>query len=200
MKMKRIKVLSVLALVLVLGLGFSLAIKAQEKQSTPDSKRLISLKAQVTFEEYDGQKKIASLPYTIRVVTDGNQSSIRDGLRVPISLGGSIASGSGQATPTQFQYMDVGANIDCNAWVSDDGAFKVKLNVQRTFLFSLDELKPAMDLNKVALGAGGNPVVQTFSSGFYLMMRDNQTIEAASVTNPLNGRVLKVLVTINVEK
>jgi hypothetical protein len=57
-----------------------------------------------------------------------------------------------------------------------------------------------MDLNKASIGAGGNPVVQTFNSSLFLLMHDNQTIEAATVTNPLNGRVLKVLVTINLDK
>jgi hypothetical protein len=31
-------------------------------------------------------------------------------------------------------------------------------------------------------------------------MHDNQSIEAASVTNPLNGRVMKVLVTLLLDK
>ena len=192
--MKKTVVPSVLALLLVSGLSFSLATRAQDRQPAPDQKKLVSLKLLVTFEEYDGQKKIASLPYTLRVVADGNQSSIRDGLRVPISTGSNTGSN------TQFQYMDVGANIDSTAWASDDGAFKIRINVQRTFLFSTDELKPAMDLNKAVIGAGGNPVIQTYNSALYLLMRDNQTIEATTATNPLNGRVLKVLVTLNVEK
>jgi hypothetical protein len=193
--MKRIKALGVLSLLLASVTLVALVARAQDKQPAPDLKREVSLKVQVVFEEYDGQKKIASLPYAFRVVTNGNNSSIRDGLRVPISTSGNATGQTGQ-----FQYMDVGANIDCNAWSSDEGAFKVKLNVQRTFLFSPDELKPAVDLNKATLGAGGNPVVQTFNSSFFLLMHDNQTIEAASVTNPLNGRVMKVLVTLFFDK
>ncbi|HUK30509.1 MAG TPA: hypothetical protein VLV89_05295 [Candidatus Acidoferrum sp.] len=194
--MRRNKVLGVLALFLAAAGFVAIAARAQDKQPAPDSKREVSLKVQVVFEEYDGQKKIASLPYTFRVVSNGNNSSIRDGLRVPIITGGSA---SDQANH-QFQYMDVGANMDCNAWPAEEGAYKIKLNVQRTFLFSPDELKPAMDLNKAMAGAGGNPVVQTFNSSFFLLMHDNQTIEAASVTNPLNGRVLKVLVTLLFDK
>lgn len=193
--MKRIKVLSVLALLVASAGLVALAARAQDKQPAPDAKREVSLKLQVVFEEYDGQKKIASLPYSFRVVTNGNSSSIRDGLRVPITT-----SGNASSQTSQFQYMDIGANIDCNAWLADDGAFKVKLNVQRTFLFSPDELRPAMDLNKATVGVGGNPVVQTFNSSFFLLMHDNQTIEAASVTNTLNGRILKVLVTLFLDK
>ncbi|MFZ0820342.1 MAG: hypothetical protein WAM91_09755 [Candidatus Acidiferrales bacterium] len=193
--MKRIQVMCALALLVVLGLGLSLTTKAQEKQPSAEPKREIPLRVAVVFEEYDGQKKIASLPYSFLVVTNGNNSSIRDGLRVPVSTGGSTNGAN-----TQFQYMDVGANIDCNAWMTDDGSYKLKLNVQRTFLFTPDELKPAMDMNKVALGIGGNPVVQTFNSSFFLVMKNGQTQEATAVTNPLNGRVLKVLITINVEK
>jgi hypothetical protein len=196
MKMKRNQVLAMFAVLLVTASLVALNARAQDNQPAPAAKKEVSLKVQVVFEEYDGQKKIASLPYAFRVVTNGNNSSIRDGLRVPVSTGGS----TDPAAPHQFQYMDVGANIDCNAWPSDDGAYKIKINVQRTFLFSPDELKPAMDLNKATIGVGGNPVVQTFTSSLFLLMRDNQTIEATTVTNPLNGRVLKILVTINVEK
>jgi hypothetical protein len=202
MKMKRNQVLAIFAVLLITASFVALGARAQDNQPAPAAKKEVSLKVQVVFEEYDGQKKTASLPYAFRVVTNGNNSSIRDGLRVPIVTGGVVAGG-GPADPAavrQFQYMDVGANIDCNAWASDDGAFKIKINVQRTFLFSPDELKPAMDLNKATIGVGGNPVVQTFTSSLFLLMRDNQTIEATTVTNPLNGRVLKILVTINLEK
>ncbi len=193
--MKRNHFLGALAALLVFASVVALGALGQDRQPPADAKRLIPMRVQVVFEEYDGQKKIASLPYTFRVVANDNPASIRDGLRVPISMAGP-ASGQG----SQFQYMDVGANIDCGAMTSDEGAFKLRLSVQRTFLFTPDELNPAMDLNKASVGAGGNPVIQTFNSSFNLLMRDNQTIEAATVTNPLNGRVLKVLVTINVEK
>jgi hypothetical protein len=198
MIMKRNKVPAVLAV--LLASASLVALSARAQGPAPDGKRIVPIKVQVVFEEYDGQKKIASLPYTLRVITDGNASSIRDGLRVPVSVGGAGNAQGTNVVATQYQYMDVGANIDCSATISDVDGFRLHVNVQRTFLFSPDELKPAMDLNKASIGAGGNPVVQTFNSSLYLLMRDNQTIEAATVTNPLNGRVLKVIVTINVEK
>ena len=191
--MKRNQVLAMFAVLLVTASLVALNARAQDNQPAAAAKKEVSLKVQVVFEEYDGQKKIASLPYSFLVVTNGNSSSIRDGLRVPVATGGTTVN-------AQFQYMDVGANIDCNAWMTDEGAFKLKLNVQRTFLFTPDELKPAMDMSKITLGAGGNPVIQTFNSSFFLVMKSGQTQEATSVTNPLNGRVLKVLVTINMEK
>ncbi len=196
--MKRNKVPAVLAFLLIFASLVALSARAQGP--APDTKRLVPMKVQVVFEEYDGQKKIASLPYTLRVITDGNASSIRDGLRVPVSVGGAGNAQGTNVVATQYQYMDVGANIDCSATISDVDGFRLHVNVQRTFLFSPDELKPAMDLNKASIGAGGNPVVQTFNSSLFLLMHDNQTIEAATVTNPLNGRVLKVLVTINLDK
>jgi hypothetical protein len=198
MIMKRNKVPAVLAFLLIFASLVALSARAQGP--APDTKRLVPMKVQVVFEEYDGQKKIASLPYTLRVITDGNASSIRDGLRVPVSVGGAGNAQGTNVVATQYQYMDVGANIDCSATISDVDGFRLHVNVQRTFLFSPDELKPAMDLNKASIGAGGNPVVQTFNSSLFLLMHDNQTIEAATVTNPLNGRVLKVLVTINLDK
>lgn len=192
--MKRNKVIGALGILLAVAMAAGLATRAQEKPPTPE-KKMVLLRALVVFEEYDGPKKVASLPYTFRVIAGDHMgaaggASIRDGLKVPVSTGNA----------NNFQYMDVGTNMDCRAAYRDDGAFHLSLSVQRTFLFTPDELKAAMDMNKVALGAGGNPVVATFNSSAELLMRDGQTTEATTATNPLNGRVLKVIVTVNVEK
>jgi hypothetical protein len=192
--MKGNKVFGVLGVLMAVTMFATFVARAQDTPAVAQ-KKLIALKVLVVFEELEGTKKIASLPYTFRVLAGdrmgiGGQASIRDGLKVPVSTGSTNA----------FQYMDVGANMDCRANYQEDGSYRLNLSVQRTFLFTPDELKPAMDMNKATLGVGGNPVVQTFSSSYDLLMHDGQTIEATTVTNPLNGRVLKVFVTINLEK
>jgi hypothetical protein len=192
--MKRNRVLVLLAVLLVTA-SYSVAF-AQGTQSTAEAKKEITLKVQVVFDEYDGAKKVASLPYIFHVITDDRyanigRTSIRDGVQVP------VASGKDGA----INYMTVGTNMDSSATsTSDAGAFKLYLSVERSWLFTPDDLKPAMDINHATLGAGGNPFIQAFHSTFNLLIKDGQTVEAASVTNPLNGRVLKVGVTISTEK
>lgn len=192
--MKRNRVFVLLAVLLVAA-SCRIAL-AQGTQSTTEPKKEITLKVQVVFDEYDGAKKVASLPYIFHVITDdryasGGRTSIRDGVQVP------VASGKDGA----INYMTVGTNLDSSATsTSENGAFKLYLSVERSWLFTPDDMKPAMDINHATTGAGGNPFIQAFHSTFNLLIREGQTVEAALATNPLNGRVLKVGVTINTEK
>lgn len=83
-------------------------LQADPAKATDAPKGLTALRVQVVFNEYDGEKKISSLPYTLLVNADdkGPQAAVRMGLRVPIE------TGAGSGTAKQFQYMDVGTNLD----------------------------------------------------------------------------------------
>src|SRR5262245_19838194 len=79
--------------------------KAEEKADT--RKELTPLRVQVVVTEYEGEKKINSLPYTFLVnATEVSQrqspARIRMGLRVPLAT-----------SSNQFQYQQVGTNLDC---------------------------------------------------------------------------------------
>ena len=67
------------------------------------------------FAEFDGDKKVSSLPYTFTVNADERRvrpnSQVRNGVRVPVSTG-----------KDQYTYLDVGTNIDCSALQQDDGS------------------------------------------------------------------------------
>jgi hypothetical protein len=192
--MKRNRVFVLLA-VLLAAAPLAVAF-AQGSSPATEAKKETTLKIQVVFDEYDGQKKIASLPYVFHVITDdryvaNGRVSIRDGVQVP------TASGKEGA----INYMTIGTNMDSSATTTpENGAFKLYLSVERSWLYTPDEMKPAMDINHAATGVGGNPFIQAFHSTFNLLIRDGQSIEAASAANPLNGRVLKVVVTANIEK
>src|SRR5271168_2552970 len=77
---------------------------AETEKKTEDRKANEELRMQVVFTESDGDKKISSLPYTLVLHTNGNEASLRVGLRVPVLIGSS------------YPYMDVGTNLDGNAW------------------------------------------------------------------------------------
>src|SRR5256885_12284314 len=117
--MKRIA----LAVLFCTFVGTSLSLAAQEKAKTEEkseSKRdLTPLRVQVVISEYDGEKKMSSLPYTLLINAEnprGQKASIRMGLRVPVA-----------ASANQFQYMDVGSNLDGWAGRTDDGRFVLHL-------------------------------------------------------------------------
>jgi hypothetical protein len=199
MKINRVKCLVALA---ILGsVGIVLPMHAQDKSAgTAELKKTtVSLKVGVVVTELEGAKKISSLPYTFYVNTDdagrGSTSSVRMGLRVPVAISSTAGGAVGQ-----FQYMDIGTNLDCGATSTADGHFKLYLSVDRSYLTSADDKKsPALAADGVSISSG-NPIVQHFSSTYNLMIRDGQTIEATSTTDPITGRVLQISVTANAVK
>jgi hypothetical protein len=167
---------------------------AQEKPKTEEKavsrKDITPIRVQVIVAEYDGEKKISSLPYTLLLNAEsprGGKASIRMGLRVPIVI-------SGNETAKQFQYQDLGTNLDGWAGKTDDGGFDLHLVVERSSAYSSAGQKSA--------GAGGTelgaqPVIQQFKSEFDILMHDGQTLQSTLATDPVSGRVTKVEVTVN---
>lgn len=151
------------------------ALKSEEKSTTP-----IPLRVQVLFTEFDGGKKVASLPYTFSVNADEHRArpdtAIRDGVRMPI-----------QTNPNQYTYLDVGTNIDCSAQTEGEGRYKLVLNVDRSFVSQ--ESSPT-----------ANPVVRQFRAELNPILKDGQTFESVMATDPVNGHVHRLTVTLNVVK
>jgi len=165
------------------------------KSAESPAPQIIPLRVQVVFVEYDGEKKVSSLPYTLLVNADdrGPQAAVRMGLRVPIET-----SSSG-GTNKQFQYMDVGTNLDGHADKTDDARFSLKLNVEKSSLYTPGTAeKPATVGGNEILA--GQPIVQSFRSQVNLLIRDGQTIQSTVASDPVTGHVLKVEVTMNVIK
>jgi hypothetical protein len=140
------------------------------------------LRIQVLFTEYDGDKKVSSLPYSFTVNADERRarpgSQVRNGARIPVATG-----------KDQFTYLDIGTNIDCSATLQDDGRFKLMMIVERSSV-SPD----APSTNSMV------PVVRQFKAEMNPVLKDGQTIESIVATDPLNGHVFHVNVTLNLAK
>ena len=192
--MKKAVLTSLLAILLISGQSLWSQEKGKSEgagKPAETGKAVTPLRVQVLFTEYDGEKKIASLPYTLLVNADdrGPQAAVRMGLRVPIEIGAS----------KQVQYMDVGTNLDGQAEKAEDGKFLLRLSVEKSSVYSPGvSQKPA--------SVGGNeisslqPVVQAFRTQVNLLIRDAQTIQSTVATDPVTGHVLKVDVTLSVIK
>jgi hypothetical protein len=151
-------------------------------------------KVQVVFNEYDGQKKVQSLPYTllVGVGSNGKQgplSKIRMGSRVPITTG---------PTPSQFQYVDVGTNVDCRATMGNDGRYRLSLLVERSW----PELEGSSEPKVPAASSEAfhQPVIRQFRSDSDVFLREGQTIETNVATDPVTGKVTKIEVSLNLVK
>lgn len=161
--------------------------KAEERVKVP-----IPVKVQIVFSEFDGDKKVSSMPYSFMVITDekmgGNYStSLRTGVRIPIEI-----DGKDQKT----SYMDVGSNIDCGVKSEEDGRFHVYLIFDRSALYP----NKSSEGERMVSTPNGQPLVRQFRTSENLILRDGQTSENLLSTDPLNGHTLRVSVTINVQK
>ena len=139
------------------------------------------LRVQVVFTEYDGEKKVSNLPYSFTVNADERRarpgSQIRNGARIPIAAG-----------KDQFTYIDIGTNVDCSASLQEDGRYKLQMVLERS---AISPESPS---------GGSNPVVRQFRADVNPVLKDGQTVESIVSTDPLNGHVYHVSVTLNVAK
>ncbi len=173
-------------------------VRAQEKPKTPaDTKPITPLRIQVLFSEYEGEKKVNSLPYTVSVNADEppgrERTSLRMGIRIPITV---------QAPPGKdtTQYMDVGTDIDGGAMSTEDGHFKLNLTVRRSTVYASGPEKKSLDWTPGDQPLSAQPILRQFSASFNLLLRDGQTVQTTMATDPVSGRVVKVDVTLNIVK
>ncbi len=158
----------------------AMPLRGQEKEKPPQPRT--ALVVQVVFTEYEGEKKVSSLPYSIPVNGERNHppTRLRMGIQVPIN--------TELGKEPKLIYRDVGTNIDCSAVPLGEGLFEVNLNAERS------------SLNKGPGISAEQPLFSQFSTQFSLIMRDGQTLQATMATDPVTGRVLKIDVTLKVVK
>jgi hypothetical protein len=179
------------------------AVRAQEKPAaeTQSSQALesgIPIKLQVLLTEYDGTKKIASLPYTMSFTTtpeskSGGSTQVRDGVRVPILTGSKTGESS-------MQYIDVGTNIDARAAHIASELYSVELRIERSSLVVRTENNQAKEWAPGDPSPGTQPLVRDFRNSFTMRLREGHGTEATVSTDPISGHVLKVEVLLSAVK
>jgi len=192
--MKRFSYLCLLATLCLPSQHLRAQDKAQEKPKTEERVKVPTpVKVQIVFTEFDGDKKISSMPYTFTVISDerlggGNYTtSLRTGIRVPIETDGKDQKST---------YQDIGSNIDCGIRTEDDGRFHVFLIFDRSALYP----NKSTEGERLVSSPGGQPVIRQFRTGQNLILKDGQTSENLLSTDPLTGHTLRVSVTINAQK
>ena len=188
-----------MAACLLAALAMTAPLAAQDKPRTDDAStetRTIEttpLKVSVTFTEFEGERKVKSLPYSLVVVADGKppKSVMKVGSRVPVYTG----------KENGMQYLDVGSNLECQAFRTKDNRFDVKLDLDRSWVEG--DVAVPIDRGISSQSSSGQfpePIVRQFRTALSLTMRDGQTIESTFATDPLSGKVFKVEVSLSVAK
>lgn len=83
--------------------------------------------ASFSFLASDSDTKVIQRP-EIRAI-DSEKSSLKIGDRVPIATG-SFQSGLGGSVNTQFQYLDVGVNVDITPYIHADRSVTLKMSLE----------------------------------------------------------------------
>lgn len=109
------------------GSGGGFTLNSLLRSLTADNFSVSIPGASVTFLASDSNSKIIQNP-EIRVL-DNEKASLKIGDRVPISTG-SFTSGLSGGVNTQFQYLDVGVNIDITPHVHADGEVTLKMSLE----------------------------------------------------------------------
>jgi len=176
----------------------TLWVSAQEKPKSEDvamEARLTEttpLKISVTFTEFEGDKKVKSLPYTMVVVADARppKSVVKIGSRVPVYAGKEYG----------MQYVDVGTNIDCQASRTKDNKFDIRLALERSWVEGNVAVAVDPATSVQSSGQFPEPILRQFKSELSLTLRDGQTEESSFATDPLSGKVFKAQVSLNIVK
>lgn len=163
-----------------------------------------TVRVSLVIGRYQGDKKVASLPYTLVVGTGGARTRMRMGVDTPISVTPFVTPSEqgGSKPPTSFQYKNVGTNIDCAAWerrrLSEAGqpetVYRVSLSVENSSAFS------GPDARAAGGGVEGAPLFRRFETAIDVGLHDGQTLQTIASTDPVTGEVVKIDVTLNVVK
>jgi len=201
----RVRLVSLIVLIAATAAVPLLAQETAAPQPPPpaDGRRAaaaIPLKITVVLSRYQGEKRVSSMPYVIGVTagatTAGPKTTLRMGTDVPVVS--TVFGGDGKSSPqSSYNYRSVGTNIDCQAWgdAATTGLFHVALTITDSSI--------GLDASKKTNAPGVVPDVpsfRSFNSSFTALIRDGQTTQYTSATDPVTGDLLKIDVTVNVMK
>lgn len=163
------------------------AVRAEEPVETARSKTPTPVTLQVLLTRWQGDTKVASLPYTLTATTKGRRAWVRHGLQVPLKY-------EGKETPGNVVYKSLGVSLDCTVDPPSAERFLVKCSIGLSSLYA-----PA--------GAGAKattdvlpPLLNNLDVDTSFVLRDGQTAQYASSVDPSTGEVLKAEVTLTVAK
>jgi Flp pilus assembly secretin CpaC len=170
--------------------GSGSALRSQQPATSEAALVLTQLTVQVVMTKHQGEKKVSSVPYTLSLVANagGDPISVRMGTRVPIvtetTHGGAVAT-------SNVEYADVGMGIDCLAWSTEDGRFRLSIAVEDNSVLA----EPPAGAK-----SGGRPIFRTFKASQMILLRDGQSAQFTAATDKLTGEVTKLEVSLTVAK
>lgn len=165
---------------------------AAQPQTAPPVRE--QLRITVLLSRINADKKTASLPFVLAVTANGIRTNLRMGAEVPVTQ---IVFPEGDAKAAQhrsYSYRQVGTTIECSAQTlpSSPGVYEVVLKVEDS---SIGVSEKAGATKAIAENV---PAFRNFSTSFSTLLRDGQSMQYLSATDPVTGEVTRIDVTLNV--
>jgi hypothetical protein len=194
------KAIAMLAMLFLTLVAPVFPVRAQDKPNSgpsakPEPVASTTIRLQFVLTEFEGDKKVKSLPYTIlynathNVNLQSDFTRMRIGARVPVYTG-----------KTEYRYEDVGTNLDCRAVRHEDGKFLVDGFVEHSWVEAVKEMSASGSRQDATPDPSNNPVIRNIRTGLTFLMRDGQTVESTTATDPVSGRLFHIEVALNVVK
>jgi hypothetical protein len=185
--MKRSFHVFMFAIILVSTLGNS---SFAQTPKPADSEKTV-VKIQVVLSRYEGDRKVSSLPYTMLATAGGENVSIRTGANVAVPSGPPGGNGPDNK-PANWQFINLGTNIDCNVAAVENGRYKVRVNLSDSSVIDRQSagVPRAIDV----------PTTRNFNYTNSVLLKDGETKQFVAASDKVSGDVVKIDVTLNVEK
>jgi hypothetical protein len=164
---------------------------ARAQESAPAAKpNLTPIKVQVVITKFQGEKKVSSLPYTLYCnANEKNAARLAAGFDVPV------------VTKVQDShsvvFKTVGTMINATAVELERGLYRLELNVDQSSIYAPEgaAAKPGEGWIVPTV-----PILRSFRASLNPILRDGQTAQHTAATDPINGEVVKVEVSVSAIK
>jgi len=179
------------------AVGFLILAGVAAGQDKAEAERASSivtpLKVQLAVTRQLGDKKVGSVSYAFFCNTADRKATLSLGVEVPVPVR--------KADKVEFQYRSVGSNIECEASALADGRFHLRLAFEQSSLYNTDAKAAAPAAGQTLESRVDNPTLfRTARSVFSAVLRNGQTAQAVTGTDPLTGEVVAIDVTLAVVK
>lgn len=200
------KTLQIFSLVLAFGLSSAALATAQDKEKDKDKEKpaapakapiaaanVTPLKVQVVIGRYQGEKKVASMPYTLTMngTPPNNHANLRMGAKIPVVMMMMTNVPKDAPAGGPVQYQDVGTNIDCFATELDNGRYSLAVVIDDSSIYPDEQSAGA---------AKGNPSFRSFRATNSLVLKNGETGQFTAATDKVSGETVRVDVTLTVVK
>ena len=119
------------------GAGLLRAVTTAAGQDTGEAERpaggMPQLRVQLVINKQIADKKVSSLVYSFPC--SDRKTTVKLGVEVPVPVR------KGDAV-LEFQYRNVGANIECDARTMAEGRFNLRISFEQSSLYPVGERRP----------------------------------------------------------